>query len=195
MRIIDVPHDGSLDWGAGIRPVREAARALLAAFDGQVEESLRASGGWALLEGARALRRSFDQRVGPEIDAIAGALRVPAESVLLGNLAYDLTNAAACSTMVTDGGGTPTLARNLDWAFPGTLLRDHTVVLRDSEERLAVLERRSRASPPWDAATAFDVLSRPLFLRNETQHQVAMDAAAGILVVRVPGGGEWTVAA
>ncbi len=331
MNVIDVKHRGSIDWSAAVKPCRRAANDLLRAFDRTVQETLGSAGGWALSRGARALHAAFGHLYGSEVDALAGAIGVEPEAVLVGNLAYDLTNAAACSTFVVAGDAPPLHARNLDWTFPGGLLREHTTVVRvsgapagpyamvgwpgffggltavapgrfsvtvnfvaqeedtpaeafaralmgywpvpwavrtaldecadyesaiellstmrllspvlftvagvrageavvverspsrhavrplvrgsvcttnhyasaehgepgadsaDSEERLRGLERSTRSSPPRDAEEAFQVLSRPLFLREETQHQVAMSAATGMLVVRVPERGTWSV--
>ncbi|MEI7706114.1 MAG: C45 family peptidase [Deltaproteobacteria bacterium] len=325
MNVIDVKHDGGIDWSPGMAPCRAAAGELLRAFDRTIQDTLGGAGAWALLQGARALHVAFGAQFGHEVDGLARAIGVGPEAVLVGNLAYDLTNAAACSTFVTAGDGPPVHARNLDWAFPGQLLREHTTVVRvsgapagnyamvgwpgffggltavapgrfsvtvnfvaqeddtpaaafgravkrhwpvpwavrmaldecedyrscvdllstlpllspvlfavagirrgeaviiertpgdfvlreprrgsvcvtnhyasddyrqdgldtaDSEERLSTLERSTRRSPPRDPGAALRLLSRPLFLRAETQHQVVMSAAAGTLVVTVPG--------
>jgi hypothetical protein len=332
MNLIDVEHDGGIAWATGVAPFRSAASRLLQAFDRTVEDTLGCAGAWALARGARALHAAFGGIYGDEVAGLSEAIGVAPEAVLMGNLAYDLTNAAACSTFVVAPGDAPPLhARNLDWAFPGRLLREHTTVVRvtgapagnyamvtwpgffggltaiapgrfsvtvnfvaqeddtpaeafaralmgywpvpwavraaldecadyasavallrtirllspvlftvagvrageavvierspsgsavrplaggavcstnhyvspvygrstadaqDSQDRLTALERSTRSTPPRDPAEAFQVLSRPLFLREETQHQVAMSAATGLLVVRVPGEESLTV--
>ncbi len=331
MKIIDVKHDGAIEWGAAMAPFRDAAGALLQAFDRTVQEAFGLAGTWPLLQGAQALRAAFGDIYGSEVDGLARAIGVAPDAVLLGNLAYDLTNAAACSTFVAGGDGPPLHARNLDWAFPGKLLREHTTVVRvlgspagrysmvgwpglfgaltaiapgrfsvsvnfvaqtgdqpahafaraakgywpvpwavraaldqcadysaaiellgtvrllspvlftvagihpgeavviertpdgqvvrplsrgsvcttnhyvsaeyredepgqwDSEARLARLERETCDSRVRDAEGSFRLLSRPLFLREETQHQVAMSAASGTLFVQIPGRGSWKV--
>jgi hypothetical protein len=325
MKVIDVTYGRGIDWSPAIEPCRSAAASLLVAFDRTVQETLGSSGAWALMRGARALHVAFGSHFGAEVEGLATAIGVGPQAVLVGNLAYDLTNAAACSTFIASGSSPPLHARNLDWAFPGRLLRDHTTVVRvsgapagsyamvtwpgffggltavapgrfsvavnfvaqeddtpagafgralkgywpvpwavrtaldecedysaavsllssipllspvlfsvagvrpgeavviergpnehvvreqqagsvcvtnhyasdeyrqedaasaDSEKRLAALDRGTRRSAPSDPSAAFRLLSRPLFLREETQHQVVMSAAEGTLVVRVPG--------
>jgi hypothetical protein len=51
------------------------------------------------------------------------------EDVLIANLSYDLGH-VGCSTFVVPSADGPLHARNLDWSFPGTLLRDHVAIER-----------------------------------------------------------------
>lgn len=67
---------------------------------------------------------------GDELEDLADVAGADASDVLLANLAYDLANAAACSTFVDVRGAAPLHARNLDWSFRGRLLRKHTSVFK-----------------------------------------------------------------
>ncbi|GEJ56175.1 hypothetical protein AMYX_09160 [Anaeromyxobacter diazotrophicus] len=120
-------------WAAALGGSREAVRALLDGFDAQARAQAAAQlgplGGPALCA-LRALQdllhRARGRRHGAELDRVAAlAGRAPAE-VLLANLAYE----HGCSTFLRDGPGGPLHARNLDWPFPGGLLRRHGCVLR-----------------------------------------------------------------
>jgi len=126
-------------WARALAPVRDEGRALLAAFQGQ-ERAAAAASGRAGPAGLLVLRAALDAlhrlRGAPavaEIDAVAAALGAPRAEVLLANLAYDLAAVApevrlegpGCSTLVADGRPGPLHARNLDWRFPGELLRRH----------------------------------------------------------------------
>ncbi|HZZ83737.1 MAG TPA: C45 family peptidase [Anaeromyxobacteraceae bacterium] len=137
--------EGTIDWSClSRRP--GGGRALVRAFDGLVRDVIRGwvpagAGEWlgSMISGAgapmiKALLAGLNGTLGAnfagEAHAIANALDVGAQDVLLGNLAYDLTNNAGCSTFVCDTRNGPLHARNLDWPFPGSLLRRHTQVVR-----------------------------------------------------------------
>ncbi len=141
MPIIDVlaRRGRGIDWAPAIADLRQPARALIRAFDRKVEREAGTAGALkkTLLEkGAAALHRLLGSHFGSEIEGLADAMGVEARSVLVANLAYDLANAAGCSTFVLGGkkrgSERPLLARNLDWYFAGRLLRDHTVAVRVS---------------------------------------------------------------
>ena len=89
--------------------------------------------GPAALAGLRAildlLHRWHGRTHGTELDLLAAAAGRGRAELLLANLAYDL-GTLGCSTFLRDGRSGPLHARNLDWPFPGALLRRHGCVLR-----------------------------------------------------------------
>lgn len=120
-------------WAAALGGSREAVQALLDGFDAQARAQAAARLGplgAPALRGLTALQdllhRVHGRRHGAELDQVAAlAGRAPSE-VLLANLAYE----HGCSTFLCDGRAGPLHARNLDWPFPGGLLRRHGCVLR-----------------------------------------------------------------
>lgn len=66
------------------------------------------------------------------------------------------------------------------------LARSSVDVGAESEPRFDTL-RQQLAAPPRDAAQAFELLSHPGLLMDDTVQQVAMNAREGTLSVRVPG--------
>jgi len=113
---------------------RSEARELLAQFDDIARQRmapgvlgrLAAIGARSFFAGALGLHHRGLVR---EIKAAAETIGVNAGSLLLANLAYDL-EALGCSTFVRDGTGGPLVARNLDWNWPGELLRRTCCVVR-----------------------------------------------------------------
>ena len=128
--LLDARYDQGIAWTALLRGEERAARALLLAFRGQVEAAVGRSGRRVLSLVAAGLVRAARFRHREELVALARALGVSPGELLLGNLAYELDNAAGCSSFVRDGRPGPLHARNLDWNFPGRLLRDHVAVVR-----------------------------------------------------------------
>lgn len=126
-------------WARALAPVRDEGRALLAAFRAQSRAAAAEMGPAgpaalsALSAGLDALHRLRGGSRGAELDAVAKALGAPPAEVLLANLAYDLAAVApasrlqgpGCSTLIADQRPGPLHARNLDWRFPGDLLRRH----------------------------------------------------------------------
>jgi hypothetical protein len=123
-------------WARALAPVRDEGRALLAAFREQARAAAAASGPagraglLALRTALDALHRLRGAPLAAELDGVAAVLGAPRAEVLLANLAYDLAAVArlegpGCSTLVADGRPGPLHARNLDWRFPGELLRRH----------------------------------------------------------------------
>jgi hypothetical protein len=126
---IDLDNHGAGVWRQARRGMRPA-KALLRAFASQVEAVATPVGAFALRKVAGSMHTLLGSAFGDEVDELAALLGVDASEVVLANLAYDLSHAAACSTFVAARPGGPLHARNLDWSFPGTLLRKHTCVVR-----------------------------------------------------------------
>jgi acid ceramidase len=107
---------------------------LLAGFHAQVDDALAgvriasALAGGLLRRGAATLHGMLGEQFGDELRDLAEVAGAEVSEILLANLAYDLANAAACSTFVDTRGETPLHARNLDWSFRGKLLRKQTSV-------------------------------------------------------------------
>ena len=126
-------------WLTALRPHAPAARQLIAAFNRQalrdvsiVTGDALAPAAWAAAKAAvGALHRLFAREFGEEINVLADVVGVAPREVLAANLAYDLSNGAAgCTTLAVPTAAGPLHARNLDWHFPGTLLRRKTLVTR-----------------------------------------------------------------
>lgn len=131
--ILDARSEGGrIVWSPAILPERDAAHRLLRAFRSQVQEVTGAAGLWALERTAAVIARVPRLPHRAELREVARALGVPEGRLLLANLAYELTNAAGCSSFIRDDPRGPLHARNLDWDFPGRLLRDHATVVRVS---------------------------------------------------------------
>jgi hypothetical protein len=144
--VVDVDVAFTRGWAAALAPHRGAALRLLQGFDAQCREQATAAGGRAGRYGFTALRRLLSALAGArasarvaEVEALADDLGVARAELLFANLAYDVAAAAplrmamplGCSTFVSAAGGAaPLHARNLDWHFPGTLLREHPMVFR-----------------------------------------------------------------
>ncbi|MEI8257970.1 MAG: C45 family peptidase [Deltaproteobacteria bacterium] len=106
------------------------ARALLRGFNKQLETVLGAFGATMLRGAAGALHTLLGSEFGDEVNELAELIGVSPREVVLANVAYDISHAAGCSTFVADTEAGPLHARNLDWDFPGELLRRHTSVVR-----------------------------------------------------------------
>lgn len=143
--VVDVDVATSRGWAAALSPHRGAALQLLRGFDRQCQEQVRAARGRAGPPAFAVLRRILTSVVAArargravELADLAGALGVSRAELLFANLAYDVASAApgqlvapiGCSTFVSVGPGAPLHARNLDWHFPGTLLREHPLLFR-----------------------------------------------------------------
>ncbi|HET7753269.1 MAG TPA: C45 family peptidase [Anaeromyxobacteraceae bacterium] len=144
--LVDVDLADGRGWCVALAEHRGAALRLLEGFDRQCLEQATAARGRAGRIGFTALRRLLSvivaHRCGAhaaEIAAMAAELGVPRAALLFANLAYDVAATAplrmvaplGCSTFVTAAAGeAPLHARNLDWHFPGELLREHPVVFR-----------------------------------------------------------------
>ena len=129
MQRMKVGYENGITWSDAAGEHAAAARRLLRAFETQVEESIGAAGRLALRAGARGLHALLGSEFGSELEDLAEAVEVEPADLVLGNLAYDLTNAAGCSTFVVDTPSGPLHARNLDWTFPGRVLRKETTVV------------------------------------------------------------------
>ena len=97
MNVIDVKHDGGIDWSPGMAPCRAAAGELLRAFDRTIQDTLGGAGAWALLQGARALHVAFGAQFGREVASRVhaglkrtGGVRPPREFVLMDRSAVGL---------------------------------------------------------------------------------------------------------
>jgi hypothetical protein len=193
-------------WERAIAPARDDARALLAAFQAEVRAAARGALGplspaapaaaGALGAVVAALHRARGAPRQGELASIGRALGAPRGDLLVANLAYDLAAVAplalalqgpGCSTLVADGPAGPLHARNLDWRFPGDLLRRHVRV---------VVVRGAPAGPyaivGWPglvgALTAvapgrFSVSVNFVRLRGESLPRLLARAAAGALPV------------
>jgi hypothetical protein len=119
-------------WRPALAAHRHKVRDLLAAADGVTQDALGPVGRLAMLgvrsflAGALSLHA---RRRAREIGVVADAVDVDTSSLLFANLAYDL-GTLGCSTFVRDGKGGPLLARNLDWEFPGDILRRASCAVR-----------------------------------------------------------------
>ena len=117
-------------WSQSLLGQRDAAQELLGAFR---DQAIAATGSRLLLAAAKKAANILNKVLGGnyrnEISELAESLGSSEPDILLANLAYDLTN-CGCSTFVTADEAGPLHARNLDWAFPGELLRKHTTVVR-----------------------------------------------------------------
>lgn len=133
IQVIDVGWNDGLEWGSALEGTEKSGRRLLDAFEKQIRDALAAAGPlrgpahWGLRKGASALNRLLGGNYRSEISELADVFGVAGEDVLVANLAYDLANNAACSTFVQTQ-GRPLHARNLDWVFPGSLLRSSTTL-------------------------------------------------------------------
>ncbi len=134
--LLDVEASAPGGWAAAFVTQPAGLGALLDGFDAQARARADARlgcAGPATLAGLRAildlLHRWHGRRHGAELDVLASAAGQRPAELLLANLAYDL-GTLGCSTFVQDGRGGPLHARNLDWPFPGALLRRHGSVLR-----------------------------------------------------------------
>ncbi|HEX8909348.1 MAG TPA: hypothetical protein VF805_09090, partial [Anaeromyxobacteraceae bacterium] len=120
-------------WAAAFDAQRGGLVALLDGFTAQARTTAEARLGplgAPALRGLSALldllHRAHGRRHGPELETVAALSgRAPSE-VLFANLAYEF----GCSTFLREGAAGPLHARNLDWPFPGDLLRRHGCVLR-----------------------------------------------------------------
>lgn len=115
---------GLEDWIAALVQRRKGVRALVAAFNQQVVEAAGPVKTWGLKRVVSALNKLLGGWYRAEAEAIAQIAGLPLADVLLANVAYDLAQAApGCTTLVGRGERGPLHFRNLDWTFPGTLLR------------------------------------------------------------------------
>jgi hypothetical protein len=143
--VVEVDVATSRGWAAALSPHRGAALRLLSGFDRQCQEQVRAARGRAGPPAFAVVRRLLASVVAKrfrrralEVEALAEALGVSRAELLFANLAYDVASAApaqlvaplGCSTFVSVGPGAPLHARNLDWHFPGNLLREHPLLFR-----------------------------------------------------------------
>lgn len=130
INIIDVDYAEGLLWKPVLEDHATAGQRLLAGFQRQVEQYIGPTRR-ALLSSAVGVAHSLlGGAYDDEISAIAAALEVNERDVLLANLAYDLSNNVGCSTFAAPAQRGMVHARNLDWPFPGKLLRTHTAVFR-----------------------------------------------------------------
>ena len=135
--VVDVPGSEPEDFASALEPHAGRARRLIAAFDQQAEETITDALGtilgaaaWGTLKvGVGGLHRLFRRQFGDEIDALSEALGVDATDLVVANIAYDLVAGVGCTTMALSGSDGPLHARNLDWTFPGGLLRKNTTIL------------------------------------------------------------------
>jgi hypothetical protein len=143
--VVDVDVADPQGWASALAPHRGAALRLLRGFDDQCRAQVTAARGRAGLAAFALLRRLLASLAGArgrpraeEIAALATSLGVSRAHLLFANLAYDVASAApaqlvaplGCSTFVAAAPEAPLHARNLDWHFPGTLLRDHPMLFR-----------------------------------------------------------------
>jgi hypothetical protein len=144
--VVEVDVADPRGWAAALRPHRRAALRLLEGFDEQCLEQAAAAGGRAGRHGFTLLRRLLSALAAArggarvsEVTALAESLGVPLSKLLFANLAYDVAATAplrtvaplGCSTFVSAAGrAAPLHARNLDWHFPGDLLRAHPLLFR-----------------------------------------------------------------
>ena len=117
-------------WTPALTGRTRPARDLLRAFNQQVKGAAGTVVHFGLRKGAGALHTVFGSQFGNEVDELAALLDQDPADIILANCAYDLSHAAGCSTFVSDTPEGPLHARNLDWTFPGGLLRRHTSVMR-----------------------------------------------------------------
>jgi len=134
--LLDVEASAPGGWAGAFVRRPAGLDALLDGFGAQAHAKADARlgcAGWAALAGLQAildlLHRWHGSRYGAELDLLAAASERGRAELLLANLAYDL-GTLGCSTFLQDGRAGPLHARNLDWPFPGTLLRRHGCVLR-----------------------------------------------------------------
>jgi hypothetical protein len=128
--IIDVDYAEGLLWKPAIEDHASAGQRLLAGFQRQVEKEIGPTKRALLSRGVGVAHSLLGGAFDDEISAIAAALEVRERDVLLANLAYDLVNGVGCSTFAAPSQRGMIHARNLDWPFPGKLLRSHTAVFR-----------------------------------------------------------------
>jgi len=134
--LLDVEASAPGGWAGAFARRPAGLDALLDGFGAQVRARAAARlgcAGPAALAGLRAildlLHGWHGRRHGAELDLLAAAAGRGRAELLLANLAYDL-GTLGCSTFLQDGRVGPLHARNLDWPFPGALLRRHGCVLR-----------------------------------------------------------------
>lgn len=127
--VIDVRYRGGIRWDGAAGRVKDA-RLLVRAFQGQIDAAVGPVRGYLLKKAAHALHVLLGSAYGDEIDDLAKVLGIDPADLLVANLGYDLANSVGCSTFVQASGGAPLHARNLDWVFPGNLLRRYTTVVR-----------------------------------------------------------------
>lgn len=134
--LLDVEASAPGGWAAAFLTRRSDLGALLDGFSAQARARAAARlgcAGPAAVAGLGTildlLHRWHGRRHGAELDLLAAVAATGPAELLLANLAYDL-GTLGCSTFVQDGPEGPLHARNLDWPFPGALLRRHGCVLR-----------------------------------------------------------------
>lgn len=133
MNIFDLYPDrhGDLDWKPVLQPQAKSARKLLQAFREQTESNVLGALPATLLRSVvSVLHKMLGSAYGVECRSIAAAVGVPVEELLFANLAYDLTQAAGCTTFVVSTPRGPVHARTLDWPFPKDHLRRNTTAYR-----------------------------------------------------------------
>ena len=118
-----------IDWTSAFdaRTAR-ACRGLLEALEAQAEEHVGSVAVAAIKHTLGIGHALSGNHYGDECAAIAAATGLASRDVLMANLAYDLTQAAGCSTFVVATRNGPIHARTLDWMFPRSYARKLTRV-------------------------------------------------------------------
>jgi len=134
MRIIDLDQvNGVIDWTPAFdAKTARSCRGLLQALEKQAVDEVGALAVAAIKPVIGAGYTLLGNHHGDEAEVIANAIGLPSRDVVLANLAYDLTQAAGCSTFVVPGSNGPIHARTLDWEFPRGHAQKHSTVYRVS---------------------------------------------------------------
>jgi hypothetical protein len=129
--VLEAQYDDGIVWGPAVKGRGRAASALLKGFEAQVREFVGGIGWLGMKATAATIAAGFGGFYRPELRALAREAGSTPTSVLLANLAYDLSaGATGCSTFAVDAGSGVLHARNLDWNFPRRLLQKHTVIAK-----------------------------------------------------------------
>ena len=120
MDVIELNHvNGAIDWAPAFNArTAKACRGLRHALESQAEAHVGSTKVTAVKSSLGVGHSLMGNHYGNECATIARAIGLPARDVLLANLAYDLTQAAGCSTFVVRTINGPLHGRTLDWDFP-----------------------------------------------------------------------------
>jgi hypothetical protein len=127
--IIHVDHESEQGlWSAPPASFWRAALTLVRAFNRQGEAAIRgAVPWWVFKKSVAALNMLLGGEFNREASELAEGTGVPVSDIITANIAYDIAQ-VGCSTFVEPTPDGPLHARNLDWPFPGGLLRKHLIV-------------------------------------------------------------------
>lgn len=129
---------GPSAWADALAPHGARGLSLVRAFNRQAERQIGAVAGrtlaaplWGSIKSAAgALHAIYKREFGLELDILAEVLGTTVPDLIVANSAYDLANGIGCTAFSVGAPAGPIHARNLEWDFPGKLLRRHTTVTR-----------------------------------------------------------------